>query len=544
MGAESKAALITPSASPPHTRPFSQPPYRIKDHASPTKRQRLSSAPRQIQQHATEPVDVRSGLKDSQQRLFAHWDGLVRHAKPMNKDDIVDITTGKIVQDRGVIRGSQIFHFGTFVGLVPDDADDELEEVDEDIDELVSFANGGIGSEDDRIHALQAAEMDERDAEDLREFLEAEKRINGGHVDETEGSVYESQAEDDAYKEDSEPVAVPYFKPAAKAKASPFDNSDGGETPPPPPEPFYVDSGSDDELGGWDHAEASVVYRVSKEDSDSEIEFLDRTTPPTKAPLGATDLSPEVPLPSWTSPEPVTPRKVSKRASFPTQRQLQTPPQSHASSQLSETPDDYLDHAPPPTSSPPRSSSPLSSQYPSSPIKNSQAAKEPGKPMSERKRTLQPRTHLTDPAHPIPRLDLTKILEPRAKRPLSRAPLTETAGAGSYRSEPDYTKAKKVTPMTSASRAKPTSAKQLATDVEVVLSRRTPFHDTPLGDVAPPKESAKPRLIAKSQGKQKATSSDKQIESLEDDIVAEEHPSQRSPSPKARKGDKASEPPP
>ncbi|KAG6863918.1 hypothetical protein C0991_002014, partial [Blastosporella zonata] len=465
----------------------------------------------------------------------------------MNKDDIVDITTGKIVQDRGVLRGSQIFHFGTFVGLVPDDADDELEEVDEDIDELVSFANGGIGSEDDRIHALQAAEMDERDAEDLREFLEAEKRINGGHVDETQGYVYESPAEEEAYTEGSrysEPVPVPYFKPAAKAKARPFDNSDRGETPPPPPEPFYVDSGSDDELGGWDHAEASVVYRVSTK-SDDSIGFLDRTTPPTKAPLGAIYLSPEVPLPSWTSSEPVPSRKVSKRASFPTQRQLQTPPQSHASSQLSETPDDYLDHAPPPTSSPPRSSSPLSSQYPSSPIKNSQAAKKPGKPMSERKRTLQPRTHLTDPAHPIPRLDLTKSLEPRAKRPLSRTPLTETAGAGGSRSEPEYTKAKKVTPIPSASRAKPTSTKQLATNVEVALSRRTPFHDTPLGDVVPPKESAKSRLSAKSQGKQTATSGDEQIESLEDDIVAEEHPSPRSPpSPKARKGDKASEAPP
>ncbi|KAG6845126.1 hypothetical protein H0H87_000553 [Tephrocybe sp. NHM501043] len=554
---EPMASLITPSVSPPRTRPFFLPPCRIPDQASPTKRPRLSSAPRQVQRHASssatpfEPIDLHKAREDSARRCYNIWAGLAeRHSRPMDEDDIIDIMTGKVVKDRGVLRGSQTWPVGAFAEPEYDDAE-EVEEVEDedDLDELDSFADGGIELEDD-ILSPPSSEMEAINAEDLEEFFEAEKRrreLYGSEVDETEGSIFESQAEEDESRY-SEPVSRSSSHiVASEDKDSVYELSERDETP-HHVESVYVDSGSEDELGGWDLAEASVVYRLPKAgDSDSDIEFVDRATPSNNVPLEATDLSPEVPLPPWTSPRAAPPQKNGKKRSYPNQHQLQTPPQSQASSNPSVTPDDdYLSHLPPPTSSPPRSSSPFS-VYHSSPIRPSQSARKSEKPVSERRQTLQPRKHLSDTARGIPRLDLTKVTGERlikSKRTSSRGATASvpSSEARSSSSGPAKPRVDKSAPSSPASRVKEIPNR----DVEVVILRRTPFQEIPAyaRDIAPSKTetiSRKPRLSAKAKGKQRAASNDEQIEPVEEDFINEEPPLPQSSPPKARKEGKAAE---
>ncbi|KAG6910696.1 hypothetical protein DXG01_008740 [Tephrocybe rancida] len=546
---EPKTALITPSASPPHARPFFPQPYRIPDQASPTKRPRLSSTPRPTQQqHASssstliEPIDFQKAREDSAMRLLDVWAGLAeRYSRPLDEDDIIDIVTGKVVKDRGVLRGSQTWAAGAFADPAPGDAEDELEEDDEEdeYDELDTFTNpelSGMGLEGEIRRVAPADEVDARDAQDLREFLEAEQKrreVYGSEVDETEGSTYESQAEDARY---SEPVSEPSLYAAASEEkdSSCEEEEESRQTSHRPPEPVFIDSGSDDELGGWDLAEASVVYRLPKvEDSDSEVEILEHITPPRNPIPEPTNLSPEVP---WPSPKISSRRKAAKQASSSKQRQLQTPPQSQASSNPSATPDDSLRRLPP--SSPPRSSSPFSSQFGSSPIKPPQAVKL-DKPVSERRRTLQSRTQPGDAAPPIPRLDLAKVLRDRSSKSKRLSPTHSLHTADTPESSSGSAKPKT---KQSASTLFTRAPRQSTAEVEVVLLRRTPFQDTlPAKDVTPLEEDVverATRLSAKAKGKQKAISSNERNQPIQEDFqaVSEKLQPRRSPPPKVWKG--------
>ncbi|KAG6903261.1 hypothetical protein C0995_000156 [Termitomyces sp. Mi166 len=500
---EPTTALITPSASPSYSRPHSPQPHRIPDQPSPTKRPRLSSAPRQVQQRASSssstPVDsfdFHRAREESAMRLFGVWAGLAeRHSRPLDEDDIVDIMTGKVVLDRGILRGSQTCSVGAFADPTPEDAEDELEEDEEEdeIDELDSFANPPMRD----MHAPPLTDLDTRDAQDLKEFMEAEQRrreIYGSEADETEGSIYESQLEQTPVEEFDRAVSQ--------------EDSEGDQTSDEPLEPIYVDSGSEDELGGWDLKEASTVYRLPKEeDSDSEVEVLNNTTQVT--------LSPEIPFPLWTSPETL-PRRVSN------QRQLQTPPQSH-SSDPSATPDDFSSQ-PQPTS-PPRSSSPFS-QYDSSPIKSRPAARGLKKPASERKRPIPAQTQLEQPSRPIPRLDLTKMsAEPSV--------VTQTLSTSSRAHSPNTRKQPKTMSLQPDNRTRG-KLKQLASDAEIAIRRRTPFLAPSQRGNDSPKEDEivrKPRPTAKTKGKRKAPSADIRAESDEEEL-----PRRSSPSPASKSG--------
>ncbi|KAG5639444.1 hypothetical protein H0H81_002315 [Sphagnurus paluster] len=420
-----KLALITPSASPPHTRPFFPQPYRIPDQASPTKRPRLSSAPRQLKppvsasssSTSVDVVDFQKAREESTMRLLDVWAGLAeRYSRALDEDDIIDITTGNVVKDRGVIRGPQTWNEGAFTEATQDEDEEEEEEdeVDEDeVDELDTLANPGLSSQEAEGRRVPPVrEMDPYDARDLKEFLEAEQRrreIYGSEVDDTDGSVVE-----DAYTEE--------IRQGAPVNGSLYDDATRDEEEDGNPrqdideeatqrrvKPIYIDSGSDDELGNWECDEASIVYRLPKsevaEDSDSEIEFVE-------PPMKARSLSPEVPFPS--------PRKPEKSNPVPAQRQLQTPPRSQSSSIPSATPDDYFIQLPP--SSPPQSSSPPSSRCESSPIKPKPGKRSLSKPRSEQKRVHPLHTTFGDP---IPRLDLKKVSRDRqgkTKVPQPRTP--------------------------------------------------------------------------------------------------------------------------
>ncbi|KAF5382535.1 hypothetical protein D9615_002803 [Tricholomella constricta] len=532
---EPKLALITPSASPPSSHPFPPHPYRIPDQASPTKRARLSSAPRQIQPHTSsssssgplDAMDFHKAREESTMRLLDVWAGLAeRYSRPLDEDDIIDITTGEVVKDRGVVRAFQKGTVGAFVDPEDDDEDGVEENEDEDgVDELDAFANPGLHDiEFDGRGVPPVREVDPRDAEDLREFLEAERsrrEVYGSEVDDTEGSLDDSQT-DDAYTEESR-----YSAPADASSfddATPEEDEDDDDTSNAPDESqtphrgvsVHTDLGSDDELDNWEYDEASIVYRLPKtDDSDSEVEIVD---PPAKAPSP----SPEIPFTSAKTME-ILSRDARKRRTAPVQRQLQTPPQSQTPSSIpSATPDDYFVQLSP-ASSPPRSSSRFSSQYCSSPIRPEKSRQHSSKPRSEHKRTPASYAKRAGSTHPIPRLDLAKVSGERPMKPSLQHPsATSHVPEASTLFSTSLSKPRRQSVFTpKIGRAKGTPKPT----VEVVIEKRPPFQATKALNNA--SESSEQEVLkkdndnarksgtsARAKGKQKAMPGDEWMESL------------------------------
>ncbi|KAJ4480305.1 hypothetical protein C8R41DRAFT_842559 [Lentinula lateritia] len=218
--------LITPSASPPsRSQSFSYNPHAniitsgkssSSSGSSIRTGSRFSSTPLSI----TETPDIPTLRSQSTSRLLSVWSTLAdRYSLRVDQDDIVDIRTGQLVKDRGVVRGlNGKWDFGRFAS-VEDDAGDEHLEYEEDTnrgtegvqeesdDELDSFAyldhqQGLDGPQEDieapanpfmtlsnltsrATHAIDPTN-DEDDAADLRAFLEDER-----HRKETQGDAAE-----------------------------------------------------------------------------------------------------------------------------------------------------------------------------------------------------------------------------------------------------------------------------------------------------------------------------------------------------------------
>ncbi|KAG6819991.1 hypothetical protein H0H93_006694 [Arthromyces matolae] len=418
-------ALITPSASPPRSR--------IPEQPSPTKRPRLASlAPRQVLQRAssvsTDTINFHKAREESALRLLNVWSGLAeRYSRPLDEDDIIDLATGKVVQDRGVLRNSQTCIVGAFADSGADDAEDALEEEEEEeeeVDELDSFAPSTLRLDEGKARVALLSEPSAQDAQDLQEFLEAEqqrKEIYGDDVHETDGSLYEDDAVDGSA---SERFSESGYAESERFSESVYSASERFS------EPVYVDSGSEDELGAWEVTEGSIIYRVSKDEEEySEDELVPRTQTPPLSPAVLLPLSPEVPPPPWTNPLPT---KNTKNTSF-SNRQLQTPPKSQSS--LTPT----SQSSPPllPTSSPSRSS-PSYTQYdlsPTKPIRRDLQKYE--NPISDHKKHSDsvPFLDLTKsdtecsikPRHPAARKHSTRESEKLAKP--TKTPLVEKSGS-------------------------------------------------------------------------------------------------------------------
>ncbi|KAI0947312.1 hypothetical protein AcV7_009768 [Taiwanofungus camphoratus] len=164
-------ALVTPSASPPASRSFF-PPLRLPDRAPSAKRSRLASTPSSLSISTPTsgtfepPNDIDEDRRAASSRLINLWSQL----------------------DRGVLRGSlKKFDMGCFAGDEPlsdvndvgSDAGDAI--TDDDVDELDAFApeaniSDELEMEKEKLHIPPVQEMNPADAEDLREFLEAEQR--------------------------------------------------------------------------------------------------------------------------------------------------------------------------------------------------------------------------------------------------------------------------------------------------------------------------------------------------------------------------------
>ena len=442
----SKPALITPSASPPSSRSFFPQPYRIPDKASPSKRPRLASSSGHLQSHlpsasssstSLDQIDVHKAREASTLRLFDVWSTLAdRYSRPLDEDDIIDITTGDIVKDRGVLRSSRNWDIGCFADNNNDDDDDdeeeeEEEEEEEDIDELDSFANRG-GDEElgdvlldvDGRGVPPVTEMDPEDAKDLKQFLEAERKRREicGSEEETEDSEEGSAEEglDNARSPDS--VNSDNTNPSslglgATPRVEKKDNLDPEPDRTPRRQPS-VDSESDDELVNWGVDDASMIYRLSNkedrgEDHDSDIEIIE--APALHPPSPSPPCTKSIPNPKSLTKKPKHPasKATSSRASKPPQSQLQTPPQSQSSFNFSTPSEDLFAPGPPEPSLPSRSSSPATSSHDSSPTKPRQAKSHLRKSDSRSQRAATSHVVRGMLPPPIPRLDLAKMAQER-----------------------------------------------------------------------------------------------------------------------------------
>ncbi|GAW06912.1 hypothetical protein LENED_008868 [Lentinula edodes] len=231
--------LITPSASPPsRSHSFSYNPHANiitsgKSSSSSGSSIRTGSRFSSTPLSTTETPDIPTLRSQSTSRLLSVWSTLAdRYSLRVDQDDIVDIRTGQLVKDRGVVRGlNGKWDFGRFASVEDDEGDEQLEyEEDrnrgtegvqeESEDELDSFAyldhqQGLDGPQEDiespanpfmtlsnltsrATHAIDPTN-DEDDAADLRAFLEEErhrKETQGDAAEQDEISTGESRIEE------------------------------------------------------------------------------------------------------------------------------------------------------------------------------------------------------------------------------------------------------------------------------------------------------------------------------------------------------------
>ena len=133
---------------------------------------------------ASPTEDVQVIREASKHRLLGVWASLAdRYTRRLDEDDIVDIRTGEITIDRGFIRKSRKVDFGAIAAPDAEDAiaDESEEEEDYDNDELDAFADPPdevdvrrMGLRVKPVPPMTA--LNSVDAEDLRSFLDAERR--------------------------------------------------------------------------------------------------------------------------------------------------------------------------------------------------------------------------------------------------------------------------------------------------------------------------------------------------------------------------------
>ncbi|TDL22211.1 hypothetical protein BD410DRAFT_803709 [Rickenella mellea] len=345
--------LITPSASPPVLRTVVS--YGGHQDGSPTKKRRLSQTPSLVVSRSRsdiestpssssslpseDPEDLRVARRANSYKVLNYWSQLAeKYSKRLDEDDIVDFRSEEIVKDRGVLRrASGIHEFGCLYEAEEqvDQDDDSCTPTDtDDVDELDAFADKRTPAEDTEIDLHPHARplppvrpLDPEDAEDLREFLEAERRRQElyGDVEDDESTEHsmerDSESEDEgAYEEEVEEFVEDADDRSVRSKS--FDPDDplpeilfdeeGQSTSvshrSPPPEQVLAqsDDESDDELGGYDVDEGPTTYLVDgdPECSETETESFKKDS---------VDSSPTTPIPptrcSRDTSQSVTPTK-------------------------------------------------------------------------------------------------------------------------------------------------------------------------------------------------------------------------------------------
>ncbi|GAB1517779.1 hypothetical protein RhiTH_000829 [Rhizoctonia solani] len=221
-------------------------------------------------------------------RVMSLWESLAeKYARPIEEDDEIDILTGKICKDRGVLRsvserGWKIGSFGEALEVEPlvlvsegetetgaSEADDEGEGDDDTEGEGTEGVEGteeveedplGSWSYDWQYRALPPPrpELSPQDAEDLKEFLAAENAIRESLR--KSGKRPESDDDDIVYLGDS------------------LHNTDGT---------LRNDETSDDEFASMVMTDNSTIRYMKYEDDDDELDDVE----PMASILGALALS-------------------------------------------------------------------------------------------------------------------------------------------------------------------------------------------------------------------------------------------------------------
>lgn len=287
---EPRRSLLTPSASPsvpPPDRP-------------PIKRPRLRSTPSSsvsatpsTSNESTSSAEVNSARRASTLRVLNIWAQLAeRYNKRLDEDDIVDLYSGAIIKDRGAVKGApKDYLIGHFAQPDGDqdypDQDQEDSEQDDDDNDLNALPPSEATTDDDApiskkdllrgVPPLSAT----TDAEDLREFLEAEKKRRelAGDEEDDEGLPperlaairkaleEESQKEEAALANQVQDVIGEEHPLEGQVDTTPTRSSI--RVPP-------SDNESEDELALWTHDESTAIYPVARDESEQDVREVEQ----------------------------------------------------------------------------------------------------------------------------------------------------------------------------------------------------------------------------------------------------------------------------
>jgi hypothetical protein len=302
-------------------------------------------------------VEIHEARRASSRRVLDVWSQLAeRYARPLHEDDIVDLRTETFVKDRGVVRGLRAqYEFGCFADASDEDKDNSSEgahdvDADDDYDELDAFAPEANISDELEIErqkhdAQQLRIMDSADAEDLRHFLEAEKRIQEDHGHEDEDSVAPSEdgvADSPDELADSPDELTDSPDGLADSPGGLADSPDELDLASSPP--LLSEEESDDELAAWDDITESPNFRPAVSSPSKQASLQKQHTP-----------SPQ---------EQHTPSPQKQHTPSPQKQHTPSSQKQHTpSSQKQHTPSPQKQHPP----SPQKQHTPLPRQYTPSP---------------------------------------------------------------------------------------------------------------------------------------------------------------------------------
>ncbi|KZS90488.1 hypothetical protein SISNIDRAFT_457641 [Sistotremastrum niveocremeum HHB9708] len=362
--------------------------YRIPDLPSPKKRARTASvAPStpplsnsrssvstdSINLGSNGVSDLEEEMRSSKQRLVSAWTELAeRYSTPLHEDDIVDLRTVNFVKNRGVLtRSNRTYEIGCFGDAdesekqqaVETDAESTYDE-EEDLDELDALhePTRPLANVVPRLPPLRPT-MNPEDAEDLRDFLRAESMQRGHLEEDDDEEEYEESVEDEEEGDEGDLVQSTSgtdreesqdgeVSERTESSAEPEENRkrkphmDGGRNA-----PFLVYDSSEDEFGGYDAGDGSLVLAVDQSPSP---------LPPSSPPPSSSPIKNSSPVLPWSPQESRSTREESPELLPPPSTPPPSPPRKSRRTP-SRSP------SPTPTRRPPRR---ISGQYSPSKLPN------------------------------------------------------------------------------------------------------------------------------------------------------------------------------
>lgn len=240
---------------------------RHTDGPSPSKRRKLAASQSALNsscnsyQSSTSDPQLDTERRASSSRVLNVWSALEdKYALRLDEDDIVDLRSGDLVKDRGVLSSKD----GTWdIGCFADPTaaqgnENSAQEDDDDEDEIgVWGSDSELDHQFNPVHVPPVRELDPEDAEDLRAFLAAEqarKPLRG--IDD----FSEDESDLDVTRDGN---CDTDFDPNLEIEGS-IVEIEVGSAPALPP------TDSDDELAGYDDTvgEGALLWEVGTEMSN------------------------------------------------------------------------------------------------------------------------------------------------------------------------------------------------------------------------------------------------------------------------------------